>query len=34
MPSVTLVSKSNIESEHINVVNRTANYHDVLIVRF
>ena len=34
LPSVTLASKLNIESEHINAVNRTKNYHGALIVRF
>ena len=31
MPPVTLFGKLNIESEHINAVNRTKNYHSTLI---
>ena len=31
LPSVTLFSRLNIESEHINAVNRTKNYHSTLI---
>ena len=34
LPSVTLVSKFNIESEHINAVKRTTNYHGALAVRY
>ena len=31
LPSITLFSKLNLESEHINAVNRTKIYHSTLI---
>ena len=31
LPSVTLFRKLNIESEHLNAVHRTKNYHSTLV---